>query len=477
MSLIALVPARRGSVGVKGKNTAIVDGKPLVAHVLSTLASMGEVDRVVVSTDDPNVAAIGVLYGAEILDRPENLADGASTIDDVVEWFRVENGYENSYLVVQPTVPEVTAAMLRDLMSKETNGAWALAVPSPHLHYQDGKPLWTSRENRQDSTSGITREVGVRWYPPDSDGISHAHPITADLMDVDTLGDLAELRARADEWTVVFRCKVGPDIGHGHLTRCLAIAEQLQHHDVYFDVTGDHETLPWPEATLVRTMSDDSRRIIIVNDTLDTTVDEMLELKSFGPVVTLEDLGPGAVHSDDTINALYADGPRYAVLRPEFINPPPVERGDHILITFGGTDPAMLSERCEQLGKVIKPPGRPDAPGETTASMAHELASARVVVTSCGRTLYEAAAVGTPAIAIAQNTRETTHGHLGMEYGNIYLGHHALVTPEAMRLALESLLADNTVWSQLSAAARKQVDGKGVFRVARRVEDVMLEWA
>src|SRR5690606_26741638 len=93
------------------------------------------------------------------------------------------------------------------------------------------------------------------------------------------------------------------------------------------------------------------------------------------------------------------------------------ERGDRqlrVLVTFGGTDPANMTKRLvgpllEHFDvRAIQPPGK----GGGRAIMVEELMWADVVVTSCGRTVHEAAACGTPTIAIAVNEREMRHVHV-----------------------------------------------------------------
>lgn len=79
--LLAIIPARGGSKGVPRKNLRLLAGKPLIAYAIETALASG-VDRVVVSTDDPEIAAVARQYGAEVpFIRPVELAR-----DDSPEW-------------------------------------------------------------------------------------------------------------------------------------------------------------------------------------------------------------------------------------------------------------------------------------------------------------------------------------------------------------------------------------------------------
>jgi N-acylneuraminate cytidylyltransferase len=77
----AFIFARGGSKGVPGKNIRNLDGKPLLAYSIITAQNIDEISRVFVSTDDPDIAYVGAQYGAEIINRPAELAQ-----DDSPEW-------------------------------------------------------------------------------------------------------------------------------------------------------------------------------------------------------------------------------------------------------------------------------------------------------------------------------------------------------------------------------------------------------
>jgi hypothetical protein len=73
MSVAALLLGRKGSTGMPGKNLRHVLGRPLVTYPLLAAQASVHVDRIFVSTDDPEIAAIGVEHGAEVIDRPPEL--------------------------------------------------------------------------------------------------------------------------------------------------------------------------------------------------------------------------------------------------------------------------------------------------------------------------------------------------------------------------------------------------------------------
>ena len=77
---VAIVPARGGSKGIARKNLQRVGGVPLVARAVEAALRCPAIDRVVVTTDDSDIAAVAAEWGAEIVERPADLSgDEASS--------------------------------------------------------------------------------------------------------------------------------------------------------------------------------------------------------------------------------------------------------------------------------------------------------------------------------------------------------------------------------------------------------------
>jgi N-acylneuraminate cytidylyltransferase len=77
--VLALIPARGGSKGIPRKNILPIAGKPLIAWSIAHALESARIDRVVVSTDDAEIAAIAEAWGAEVpFLRPPELADDLS---------------------------------------------------------------------------------------------------------------------------------------------------------------------------------------------------------------------------------------------------------------------------------------------------------------------------------------------------------------------------------------------------------------
>lgn len=108
--IMAVIPARKGSKGIKDKNIKLLKGKPLIAYSIEAGLNSKYIDKVIVSTDGEEIANIAKTYGAEVpFLRPKNLStDTAKTIDAVVHCIDElkKRGEIYDYIVLlQPTQP------------------------------------------------------------------------------------------------------------------------------------------------------------------------------------------------------------------------------------------------------------------------------------------------------------------------------------------------------------------------------------
>ena len=114
---IAVIPARGGSKRIPKKNIKPFQGKPLIAYSIETALQSKLFDKVVVSTDDEEIAKIATEYGAEVLHRPKALADDYTGTDAVAEhaiaYFQ-EKGERFDYLcTLYATAPLLQEEYLR----------------------------------------------------------------------------------------------------------------------------------------------------------------------------------------------------------------------------------------------------------------------------------------------------------------------------------------------------------------------------
>jgi CMP-N,N'-diacetyllegionaminic acid synthase len=124
--VIAIIPARGGSKSVPRKNIRLLAGKPLIAWSIEIAKQVEEIDRVIVSTDDAEIADIGRQYTAEVYPRPATLAtDQALVIDvlkDLVSTLQAERESAEILLLLEPTCPFRNAEDVRGCLQLLVNG-------------------------------------------------------------------------------------------------------------------------------------------------------------------------------------------------------------------------------------------------------------------------------------------------------------------------------------------------------------------
>lgn len=110
MATLGLIPARGGSKGIPRKNVLPIAGRPLIAWTIAAARAASAIDRVVVTTDDAEIAAVAAEHGAEVpFLRPAELArDETPGIDPVLHALDMLPGVD-TLVLLQPTSPLRTA--------------------------------------------------------------------------------------------------------------------------------------------------------------------------------------------------------------------------------------------------------------------------------------------------------------------------------------------------------------------------------
>lgn len=109
--ICGIVTARGGSKGVPGKNVRPFLGRPLISRTIDEALASTELDRLIVSTDDDEIAAVSREAGADVpFRRPAEFARDDSTTFDVLKhaatWLETESGVRlDAVVTLQPTSP------------------------------------------------------------------------------------------------------------------------------------------------------------------------------------------------------------------------------------------------------------------------------------------------------------------------------------------------------------------------------------
>jgi CMP-N,N'-diacetyllegionaminic acid synthase len=143
MKILGVIIARGGSKGVKGKNIKDLAGKPLISYTIDA-ALASKIDKLVLSTDDSNIAQVAKDKGVEIpfMRQADLASDSAKSIDVVrhalVECEKIFNETYDAIMLLQPTAPfrstdDINTAI--ELMSVDSDAHSVISVVDVQAHH------------------------------------------------------------------------------------------------------------------------------------------------------------------------------------------------------------------------------------------------------------------------------------------------------------------------------------------------------
>ena len=147
MKSLCLIPARGGSKRIPRKNIKLFHGKPLICWSIECALKSSLFEKVYVSTDDEEIAAISRDCGAEIpFLRPSNISDDFARDRDVIShfinWMKNEEIYADYLCYLYATVPFITHKTLKgcqELITKK-DASLSMAITS-----YETSPLWAQK--------------------------------------------------------------------------------------------------------------------------------------------------------------------------------------------------------------------------------------------------------------------------------------------------------------------------------------------
>ncbi len=151
MKVLGLIPARGGSKGVPRKNIRLLGGKPLLAYTIQSALAAKRLTKVILSTDDEEIAEIGRGYGVETpFLRPAELAKDETPMLPVVKhamnWMEDSGERFDAVCLLQPTNPLRRAQDVDgciELLIERNADAVVTVLPVPPEHH----PFWVYFEN------------------------------------------------------------------------------------------------------------------------------------------------------------------------------------------------------------------------------------------------------------------------------------------------------------------------------------------
>lgn len=172
MNILGIIPARGSSKGFLKKNIQILLGKPLIAHTIIAAQRSHLIDRLVVSTEDEEIAEISRRYGVEVIARPVELAADDSPIEEAlrhsVTYLRVKEGYNPDIVVLmQANLPIRKEGMIDTVIKKLINSG---ADSAASIYEVDQRPEVMKRLKddrlfpRYKLTKGYRRQDFLKLY-------------------------------------------------------------------------------------------------------------------------------------------------------------------------------------------------------------------------------------------------------------------------------------------------------------------------
>lgn len=479
--ILAVIPARAGSKGIPNKNIRLINGKPLISYCIENALASDYITDIVVTTDSEEIELIAKKYHVSCIHRDKYLCGDEITLDEVV--YDAAKNYDIDYIItMQPTSPTLKRETLDNAIAyaiKHQVDTLISVVNRPHLAWveRDGKvvPDYEKRLNRQympkryleTGAFVISKNSVVTQNSRIGEKIDVFEIPEKESIDIDSFSDLIVAEHVLRESKIAIVVNGNNTIGLGHISRMLEIADDLgSKPDFYFNDNDTERAAfgnttyplrPYGSREKLLKLLKQGKYQLVINDILDTEQSYIKELKKLGlKVVNFEDSGTGAEVADMVINALYGRsqtnanfrcGYEYYFLPKLFMIYEPIEikdRVENVFVCFGGADPQnytetilnVISQKEYQKYTFWVVLGRAKDNVDDlirefneknirvlydVKNMPEIMTKCDIAITSQGRTCYELASLGIPAVALAQNPREERHAFVSEENGFIRL--------------------------------------------------------
>jgi len=161
MEILAIIPARGGSRGIPRKNVQLIAGEPLIAHTIKSARKSEYITRIIVSTDDKEIAEISKVFGAEVVLRPAEIsgdtASSEAALLHTIGYLKKNEGYFPDLTVfLQCTSPLALAEDIDRTIALLLNTATDCAFSASESH----QFLWITRRNG--FAQGINHDPEIR---------------------------------------------------------------------------------------------------------------------------------------------------------------------------------------------------------------------------------------------------------------------------------------------------------------------------
>lgn len=171
---VAIIPARGGSKRIPRKNVRDFCGRPILAWSIEAARTSGLFDRIIVSTEDEEIADVARIWGAEApFRRPAELAGDyvptTNVIGHAVEWLHSKNIEPTAVCCIQGTAPLLDPNDLRNAFEEHCRGHWDFVFSATHYEY----PVQRSLRVTADGTVSLLFPEHLEMRSQDLEPIIH----------------------------------------------------------------------------------------------------------------------------------------------------------------------------------------------------------------------------------------------------------------------------------------------------------------
>jgi N-acylneuraminate cytidylyltransferase len=137
---IAVIPARGGSKRIPYKNVKQFFGKPIIAYTIEVAIQTGLFDKIIVSTDDEQIAKVAVEYGAESpFVRPAEISDDHTGTSEVIAhaigWLQSQGITPTDVCCMYPAAPLMIKQDVVDAHVQLRKGGWDFVFAATEFSY------------------------------------------------------------------------------------------------------------------------------------------------------------------------------------------------------------------------------------------------------------------------------------------------------------------------------------------------------
>lgn len=179
MKIVAIIHARGGSKRIPLKNIQLLAGKPLIFYPIALARSVERIDRIIVSTDHPEISQNALEFGAEVpFVRPRDISEDVPSelvTEHALKYLiNNENYYPEIAVTLTPTTPFTSSQDVNrglDLLLKHPEWDSVVTVrkadeyPQWMIDYEPGKPCRTLLGNALDGVYNVSQNLKRYYYP------------------------------------------------------------------------------------------------------------------------------------------------------------------------------------------------------------------------------------------------------------------------------------------------------------------------